>query len=201
MGLLQFNEPVSVTVLDPAPGDLADEGPVAVVADLDNHRLALWRLRDGSLLRHLGSHGDAPGQFLGPRSVAVTRAGELVVGDGGNRRVQVLTVTGTCVCVLDPSSVLGVGSLSDWLLGVAVYDTTGEVMVSDGRNGRVVALRRRCDDGVFTSADHALAGCVGARAFEGDGAGRLSEPQGCVVMGTGRMWVADYERHRVWLFR
>jgi hypothetical protein len=84
---------------------------------------------------------------------------------------------------------------------VVVCEATGEVMVSDEVNSRVVALRRRRDDGVFSSADHALAGCVGARAFEGDGAGRLSNPQGCVVMGTGRMWVADYERHRVSLFR
>jgi DNA-binding beta-propeller fold protein YncE len=109
-----------VSVLDPAPGDLANDGPVVVVADTLNHRLALYRLRDGSLLRHLGSKGAAPGQFQLPHSVAVTHADEMVVGDSGNRRVQVFAATGECLCVLDPSSVVDVGRLGNMLYGLAV---------------------------------------------------------------------------------
>ncbi len=80
---------------------------MVVVADCLNHRLALWRLGDGTLWQHLGSEGMEPGQLTGPRALAVTGAGALVVTDCS--RVQVLTVDGAVLCVLDPTAVVGVG--------------------------------------------------------------------------------------------
>ena len=89
------------------------EGPVVVVADEWNHRLSLWRLGDGTVLKHLGSRGTEPGQFTQPRAVAVTGAGALVVTD--RHRVQVLTVDGAVLRVLDPAAVVGVGLLGFFL--------------------------------------------------------------------------------------
>jgi hypothetical protein len=111
---------------------------VVVVVDFGNHRLSLWRLGDGTLRKHLGSQGTEPGQFIYPRAVAVTGAGALVVTD--EHRVQVLTVDGTVLCVLDPTAVVGVGRLGVGLSGVALYPGTDEIFVTDTRNHRVVAL-------------------------------------------------------------
>ncbi len=111
---------------------------MVVVADQWNHRLSLWRLGDGTVWKHLGSQGREPGQFNFPQAVAVTGAGALVVTDW--YRVQVLTVDGAILCVLDPTAVVGVGRLGLFLHGVALYPGTDEILVTDWANHRVAAL-------------------------------------------------------------
>ena len=111
---------------------------MVVVADQLNDRLSLWRLGDGTVWKHLGSQGTEPGQFSWPQAVAVTGAGALVVTD--DHRVQVLTVDGAVVCVLDPTAVVGVGPLGQYLFGVAVCADSDEILVMDWNNHRVVAL-------------------------------------------------------------
>ncbi len=111
---------------------------MVVVFDYLNHRLVLWRLGDGTVWKQLGSEGSEPGQFDYPLAVAVTSTGALVVTD--HRRVQVLTVNGAVLCVLDPTAVAGVGRLGDSLFGVTVCAGTDEILVTDTDNHRVVAL-------------------------------------------------------------
>ena len=115
---------------------------MVAVADLGNHRLSLWRLGDGTVWKHLGSPdtlaSTQPGQFTYPMAVAVTGAGALVVTD--EHRVQVLTVDGAVLCMLDPTAVAGVGPLGSWLPGVAVCVGTDEILVTDSMSHRVVAL-------------------------------------------------------------
>ena len=111
---------------------------MVVVADTWNNRLSLWRLGDGTVWKHLGSQGTEPGHFYHPRAVAVTGAGALVVTDW--HRVQVLTVDGAVLCVLDPTAVVGVSRLGFDLYGVTLYLGTDEILVTDYSNHRVVAL-------------------------------------------------------------
>ena len=111
---------------------------MVVVVDGGNDRLVLWRLGDGTVWKQLGSQGTEPGQFTYPQAVAVTSTGALVVTD--ERRVQVLTVDGAVVCVLDPTAVAGVGQLGRNLSGVTVCADTDEILVTDWSNDRVVAL-------------------------------------------------------------
>ncbi len=111
---------------------------MVVVADRFNHRLSLWRLGDGTVWKHLGSEGREPGQFTQPQAVAMTGAGALGVTD--EYRVQVLTVNGAVLCVLDPTAVVGVGRLGRYLNDVALYPGTDEILVMDYDNHRVVAL-------------------------------------------------------------
>ena len=111
---------------------------MVVVADHFNYRLSLWRLGDGTVWKHLGSRGTEPGQFNYPTAVAVTGAGALVVTD--DHRVQVLTVDGAVLCVLDPTAVVGVGRLGPNLYGVALYPGTDEMLVTEFNNHRVVVL-------------------------------------------------------------
>ena len=117
---------------------LSQEGPVVVVVDRGNDRLVLWRLGDGTAWKQLGSEGTEPGQFTYPEAVALTSTGALVITDWC--RVQVLTVDGAVVCVFDPTAVVGVGRLGEYLDGVTVCADTDEILVTDYYNHRVVAL-------------------------------------------------------------
>ena len=111
---------------------------MVVVVDFGNDRLVLWRLSDGTVWKQLGSQGSEPGQFTHPNAVALTSTGALVVTDWN--RVQVLTVDGAVVCVLDPTAVAGVGRLGQYLYSVTVCAGTDEILVTDMNNHRVVAL-------------------------------------------------------------
>jgi DNA-binding beta-propeller fold protein YncE len=187
--------PAGLTVLD---GDLGDvvtpDGPVVVVADTGNNRLALWRVRDGTVVRHIGSKGINPGQFDNPTAVTVVPAQStgtdepwLVVVDEGNSRVQVLTRTGEVVRVLQGNADIQLGSL---LGGVTVCIWTGEVLVTDTENHRVVAWR--LSDGELRVV------CGGVQGSE---PGQLSYPTGVVASVNGSMWVADSGNNRLCLFR
>jgi hypothetical protein len=193
-GPRQLDGPIGVAVLD--DGDAA-ERPVAVVADFGNHRLCLFRVDEGALLRHLGSPGAAPGQFHYPAAVAVasasvTGSGEawLVVGESGNDRVQVLTRLGAVVHVLQACD--GVTPLGGILGGVTVCVATGEVLLTDYYNPRVVSWR--LSDG---------GGCrvVCGTGLEKSGAGQFNHPKGIVTTLNGSVWVADVHNHRLCLNR
>ncbi len=193
-GPRQLNGPCGVAVLD--EGDAADR-PVAVVADPGNHRLSLFRVDDDTLLRHVGSAGAAPGQFNTPHAVSVVPSrltgneeAWLVVGDSGNRCVQVLTLLGVVVRVLTAGD--GVGPLGSILSSVTVCVATGEVLVSDSRNHRVVSWRL-CDGG----------GCrvVCGTGVAGLGDGQLHWPMDLVTTSSGALWVVDNHNHRLCLFQ
>ncbi len=192
----QLNEPCGLALLD---GDVVDaaapDGPVAVVADTCNHRLALWRVRDGTVVQHVGSKGDAPGQFSFPSAVSVVPAHAtgsdeswLVVADENNFRVQVLTCSGTVVRVLQGNADI---RLSASLYGVTVCVGSGEVLVTDYDNHRVVSWRLSDGGGLRVV-------CGGVR---GSGPGQLALPYGLAASGDGALWVADAGNAHLCLFR
>ncbi len=195
-GPRQLQEPYGLAVLD---GDLTDaaapDGPVAVVADTLNHRLVLFRVRDGTPVRHVGAKGAAPGQFNYPFAVTVVPAQAtgndeawLVVADSSNSRVQVLTRTGTVVRVLQGDAVIRFGG---GLVDVTVCVSTGEVLVTDRINDRVVSWRIADGGGLRVV-------CGGVK---GSGEGQLNEPRGVVVSSDGALWVTDRKNARLCLFR
>ncbi len=190
---LQFAE--SMAVLD---GDMTDaaapDGPVAVVADSFNGRLALWRVRDGTLVRHLGSEGNGPGQLDSPSAVTVVPARAtgnaeawLVVAD--DYRVQVMTRTGVVVRELrgDADIVLG-----QYLGGMTVSVSTGEVLATDIQNRRVVSWGIADGGGLRV--------VCGGVPVEGSDWGPLHRPIGVVVSRGGVLWVADMNRNRLCCF-
>jgi hypothetical protein len=60
------------------------------VADWDNHRIQVLRYSDGSHVRTIGCMGSAPGEFNGPRAVAIDGSGRIITTDSCNHRVQIL---------------------------------------------------------------------------------------------------------------
>ncbi len=206
-GPLQLQNPWGIAVLG---GDAADaavpDGPLAVVADTWDHRLSLFRICDATLVRHVGSEGAAPGQFNYPTAVAVVPARTsgndeawLVVADQANRRVQVLTRTGSVVRILQGDAVV---ELSVFLYGVTVCVATGEVLVTDADYNRVVSWRIADGGGLRVV-------CGGVDGMDSEDShsdverdtGLFDEPWGVVVSGDGALWVADSDNNRLCLFR
>lgn len=65
------------------------EGETLVfVADAGNNRIQVFK-RDGTFVRKWGKQGSGAGEFNGPVGVAVTAAGQVVVSDYYNHRLQV----------------------------------------------------------------------------------------------------------------
>jgi hypothetical protein len=193
-GPRQLFGPQGVAVLQ--EGDAVDR-PVAVVADTSNNRLSLFRVDDDTLLRHVGSAGAAPGQFKRPQSVSVVSSrltgseeAWLVVGDSNNYRVQVLTLLGAVVRVLVACD--GVGLLSNVLISVTVCVATGEVLVSDTANHRVVSWRLCDGDGCRV---------VCGTGKKGSDDGQFDWSMGLVTTSSGALWVADDGNNRLCLFR
>jgi DNA-binding beta-propeller fold protein YncE len=119
-------------------------------------------------------------------------SGWLAVTDAGNRRVQVVTLTGQVVRVLEGDAANGLGQLRLWLGGITVcVDAQGnpELLVSDTSYHRVVAFR----------LDGRTARVVCGEP--GRGAGELYYPTGLAVTATGNLWVVENYNHRVSLFQ
>lgn len=85
-----------------SPGDmkhpahicLSPDGKLLWVADTERNQILGFDLGSKKLVKTLGQRGASPGQFNFPLSVAALSNGDLVVGDFGNFRIQVLSPSG-----------------------------------------------------------------------------------------------------------
>ena len=76
-------------------GLAVDRAGNVYVADYGRDRVARFS-RDGHLLTAWGTRGSAPGEFVGPKGVAVDRrSGRVYVADTGNGRIQRFSPDGT----------------------------------------------------------------------------------------------------------
>ena len=156
------------------------------------------------MVRHFGAK-----VFSKPSSVAVVPSHCTVDGCGGwlavtdqrpaardHGRVLLLTLTGQVVRVLAGDPLACMDSGKRWFLGhvfvgiTVCRDVNGhvEVLVCDSSNHRVLAFAL---DG---SAARVVCG-------KGQRSGLLSFPAGLAVTTTGRLWVADSNNNRVYLFQ
>ena len=97
------------------------------VCDPHNHRVQVFDL-DGTFRRTWGSEGDAPGQFQGPRGVALSSAGEVLVSDA--TRVQVFLSDGAFVRCLH----LPAGAQGAFVPSSVAMTHAGDVVVCDLRS-------------------------------------------------------------------
>jgi DNA-binding beta-propeller fold protein YncE len=158
------------------------DGSTLLVSDYSGGSSAIhaFRISDGSRLRVIGTRGDGPLQFKGPRQVWVASDDFVFVAEYGNERVQVLTPR------LDFHGFMGVGQLSG-PVGVCADDDV--IMVSEENAHRI---------SVFKRSDGALLRRFGCR---GTGDGQLKNPLAlCFMSGHRHVAVADAGNDRVSVF-
>jgi YD repeat-containing protein len=149
-----------------------------------------------------GSEGKGNGQFGGVAGVAGNAAGEVLVVDPGNDRVQRFSTEGVYLSAFG-SKGTGNGQFEQpW--GVAVNKGTGNAYVTDSGNDRVQefsssgALVRAWGFGVSDGkAEFEVCTSSCKAGIAGTGSGQLSDPLGVAIDGSGNVWVVDSGNDRV----
>lgn len=190
--VVAFDPDGDVTGVYGQAGDLQNPTDVAVapdgerlfVADSKAHRIAIFDLKSGDLLRTFGERGEEPGQFQYPTSLAFTPEGELYVVDQLNSRVQLLSGEGE---VLDEFGALGVGFANFVRPKDVAVDEVGFIYVTDYAFNNVQIF----------DIDFALLTFVGEG---GSGPGQFHGASGIDVLGD-EFAVVDQLGGRVQIFR
>jgi sugar lactone lactonase YvrE len=148
------------------------------------HRIAAFAL-DGRFVRWIGARGLEPGRFNYPTYLTVSPAGELLVVDTLNWRVQVFGGDGGFVRAFGRHS--DARGDFDRPKGIAL-DRFGNVYVADGSWDRVL---------IFSRHGRPLLDFGGRGTWPGG----LQEPTAVAIGGDDRIYVADTNGHRVNVYR
>jgi len=185
-----------------APLGIAADGSGNIyVADQDNHLIRkITQAGTVSTLAGSGFRGynDGAGpeaMFYYPSAVALDASGNVYVADSLNNVIRKITPAGVVTTLAGSSrgNLDGTGSQAQFNepRGLAVDGAGQNIYVADTGNHN---LRRLTADGVVTT----LAGSGIAGAQDGTGsASSFNSPRGMSVDGSGNVYVADYENHRV----
>ncbi len=151
----------------------ADTGPS------QNRLLALDGL--GNLVASFGSTGSGNGQFNDPRGITVDTAGNVLVVDSGNNRVQVLGFDGSQFTYLRTltgnfNAPTGAAAYHGWIV---VADTSNNLVKVFDPSGAL--------QGVYTTPDSQVL----------EAGVPFQEPRGVAVDSRGEIIVADTGNHRV----
>ena len=156
-----------------------------IISENGGHCISIYS--SGKKIRSFGQKGSAPGQFLHPRGVAVDRAGNILVVDGGNHRIQKFTGDGNLI-----ESVPSVGSEGDKPLqfsgpvGIGISPSE-KVYICDRSNHRVQILN---PDLTFSTS-------FGRR---GSGDGQFKFPWDVAFDSRGNVCIADSANHYIQVF-
>ena len=124
-----------------------------------------------------GTAGNGPGQFNQPVGIAIDSAGNVLVADAGNTRIQKFDANGIYLAAWPTSGVCqGVG-----------VDSAGNVYVADWFGNRV---QRFTSDGVL----------VTSWGSAGTGNGQFQNPHGVAVDSTDSVYVTDWGNNRIQKF-
>jgi len=175
-----------------APQDVAIDGRFHIyIDDAGRNTIGMFDhyAAGMNLVREWGGSGSALGQLLGPRQLAVDKAGLVYVTEHDNQRVQWFKPGGNNTMV--PVSAFGVANPPTFSDpdGLA-FDAAGRFFVSNDSD---------TDPGVRVyTLPGSLIGVVGAGA--GTGGGQFSNPKGLLVDPFGRLIVVDSGNDRLQAF-
>ncbi len=82
---------------NPSDAAVSADGAKLYVTDSKAHRIVVFDLKTGQLVKSFGRRGGGEGEFAFPSALAVGRDGNLLVVDQINARIQVLTAEGAFV--------------------------------------------------------------------------------------------------------
>ncbi|MYC96742.1 MAG: TIGR03663 family protein [Caldilineaceae bacterium SB0661_bin_32] len=130
----QFREPWGIAV---------DAGGTIFVADTWNGRIQAFD-SEGNFLRKWGAFSIVteenrdPYALFGPRGLAVTPAGNLLVADTGNKRILEFSPVGEFIRQIGGGGII-LGHFEE-PVDIAIHPPTGNVLVSDAWNRRIQVL-------------------------------------------------------------
>lgn len=178
----EFREPRGVAI---------DASGHVVVADALNHRIQKTAVgttsfleRPGEPILSFGKRGKGNGEFDTPTGVAVDAAGNILVVDTDNHRVQVFDAQGK---FLSSFGKRGNGDGEFYRPSHLLLDPKGRVYVSDTGNNRIQIFDAK---GKYVSSF----GSVGSKP------GLFAEPKGIALDKAGNLWVVDRRNHRLQKF-
>lgn len=116
----EFNEPTDIA--------FGAKGIVYVSDGYVNTRVMTFA-PDGKLLKIWGKPGSGRGELSVPHSIAVDSQERIIIGDSGNKRIQVFDKDGNVLEVWDGMTALGLA-----------YDSQGNLFVSCGPENRILQL-------------------------------------------------------------
>lgn len=169
---------------NPTDAAVSPDGKSLYVADSKAQKIVVFDLATARVLRSFGSRGTGEGAFNFPSAVAFDSAGDLLVVDQLNARVQILTEQGRFV---DQFGGRGVGFASFVRPKDVAVDEAGFVYVTDAAFGNVQIF----------DPDLRLLTFVGSN---GDNPGQFQIASGVAVHGE-EFAVIDQLGHRVQVFR
>ena len=173
-----------ITGLKCPMGVAVDKRRQVIIAEHKGHCISIYSCCSRKKIRSFGQKGSFPGQFQGPCGVAVDRAGNILVVDGYNHRIQKFTADGKFK--------VSVGSIGDkplqfsYPIGIDISPSE-KVYICDQYNHRVQILN---PDLTFSTS-------FGSK---GSGDGQFNRPYDLACDGRGNVYVADSENHRIQVF-
>ena len=172
----------TITGLNEPWGVAVDKRGQIIIAEGSGHCISIYS--SGKRIRSFGQKGSAPGQFISPRGVAVDRAGNILVVDEGNDRIQKFTADGMFIA--------SVGSYGRKPLqfhhpiGIGVSPSE-KVYICDSYNHRVQILN---PDLTFS---------IGFGS-QGSGDGQFQHPWDVAFDIRGNVYVVDCVNHCIQVF-
>jgi sugar lactone lactonase YvrE len=166
------------------------------VADTGNDRIEKFNTTEEKCISQFGSAGSEPGKLAEPKGIAShTEDGEehVWVADTGNNRLQEFSTTGSLQGRFGTTGT-GEGEF-DAPEGIA-FDSSGDLWVTDGLNGRVqsflpcLATKPACS----SASSEMFSSQVG---WKGTAGGQLNEPMAVAFDAHGNLWVSDSANNRV----
>ncbi len=183
------------------------------VADADNNRIRKVEIATGVIKTIAGTgHYDYSGDggpataaaLRGPLGVTVDAAGNVYIADTFNFRVRKFTASTGKISTVAGTGVYGLSGDGDLATATALagpydvaVDSSGNLYIADPGCTDARIRKVTADTGVITT----VAGIAGIAGFSGDGgpatAARLFTPTGVAMDGSGNLYIADTNNHRV----
>jgi len=176
--LLNFNETDAVRRVSPCGLGVDSSGRIAIT-DVENHQILMFDVYL-NLEKAFGNYGSYPGQLDSPEGVSFTPAGDLLVADTGNKRIQWFGSQGEFI-----QTVPAPGSPNPLVQPRrVVMAEDGRIYIADPGAGRL-----------FVFDDTGLRQSLRPR-----GAGEF-RPTDVEVTGSGRLYVTDAAGRALYVFK